>query len=290
MIISASRRCDIPAFYGEWMENRIREGYVLVANPRNTKQIKRVDLRPETVDAIVFWTKNPIPMLPRLDAFSAFAYEFQFTLTPYGVDIEPGLPSKQRILIPSFLRLSERIGPDRVIWRYDPILLNEKYTEDYHEEAFGRLALSLRNATKRVTISFIDTKYRSVTRNLNTLGLSEIDDAMRLRLAGKLAQIAFENHLIIEACAESSDLTAVGIRPAHCISAERIGGLVGHPLTVTRAKGQRPACGCCESIDIGTYNMCANGCRYCYANYAASVINANVQKHEPSSPIIIGTM
>lgn len=289
MIVSASRRCDIPACFAEWMENRVREGFVLVANPRNPRQVRRVELTPKSVDAFVFWTKNPAPMLDRLDAFRDFMYEFQFTLTPYGHEIEPGLPSKEKVIIPSFLQLADRIGPRRVIWRYDPIFLSEKYTEGFHEETFGHLARSLKDATDRVTISFIDTDYRGVKGNLDVLGLLTIDDMTRLRLAGKLARIAAEYDLIIDACAESSDLASVGVEPAHCISAERFEHLTGRPVRAARAKGQRPACGCSESTDIGAYNMCGNGCRYCYANYSPTRIAVNMRAHNPASPTILST-
>lgn len=288
MILSASRRCDIPAFFSEWMENRMREGFLLVANPRNSKQVRRVDVSPDEVDAIVFWTKNPTPMLERLDVFREYSYEFQFTLTPYGREIEPSLPPKEQVIIPSFLRLSDCVGIGRVIWRYDPILVSDKYTEDFHEDAFGQLARILCGATDRVTISFIDTDYRGVKGNLDALGLSPIDDTARLRLAGKLARIAAEYHLIIDACAESADLAAVGVEPAHCISAERIEKLTGSPVRAAKAKGQRPACGCLESIDIGAYNMCGNGCLYCYANYSTARISVNMRTHDPSSPLILG--
>jgi hypothetical protein len=270
------------------MENRVREGFLLVANPKNPKQVRRVDIRPDEIDAIVFWTKNPTPMMDRLDAFREYMYEFQFTLTPYGREIEPVLPSKEQVMIPSFLRLADHIGSKRVIWRYDPIFFSKKYTEDFHEDAFGRFAGSLHGATDRVTISFIDTEYRGVKGNLDALGLCPIDDMTRLRLAGKLARIAAEYQLIIEACAELSDLTGVGVEPAHCISAERIEKLTGRPIRAPKAKGQRPACGCSESLDIGAYNMCGNGCRYCYANYSPSRIAANMRAHDPSSPMIQG--
>ena len=126
MIISASRRTDIPAFYAEWFFNRIKEGYVLVRNPMNYHQVSKISLSPAVVDGIVFWTKNPLPMMTRLDELREYPYYFQFTLTPYGKEMEPGLPSKKAVLIPVFRELSRKLGPDRLVWRYDPILLNPR--------------------------------------------------------------------------------------------------------------------------------------------------------------------
>lgn len=138
MIISASRRTDIPAYYSEWLINRMREGFVYVKNPMNPNQISRIDLSYEVIDGIVFWTKNPLPMMKYIDVFKSIPYYFQFTLTSYSNDIETGLPSKNTVLIPTFIELSNTIGADRVIWRYDPIVLSEKYTVEYHIRYFEK--------------------------------------------------------------------------------------------------------------------------------------------------------
>ena len=140
MIISASRRTDIPAFYSEWFLNRIKEGFLDVRNPMNNRQVSRLPLSPELVDCIVFWTKNPIPMLPKLDGLRKYCYYFQFTLTGYGRDIETNLPDKRKELIPAFQELSDRIGPERVIWRYDPILVSDRYSAAYHIKAIAEIA------------------------------------------------------------------------------------------------------------------------------------------------------
>ena len=143
MIISASRRTDIPTYYSDWFFNRIKEGFVFVRNPMNAHQISRIDLRPDVVDGIVFWTKNPLPMLDRLDLLKEYTYYFQFTLTSYGEDVESNIPSKSNVIIPSFQRLSDKLGPERVIWRYDPIFLSQKYSIDYHIHYFEMLAIAV---------------------------------------------------------------------------------------------------------------------------------------------------
>ena len=137
MIISASRRTDLPACFSPWLCRRIREEYVLVRNPMNFHQISRISLSPSVVEGIVFWTKNPLPFMEHLTEFEKYNYYFQFTLTSYGKDVEPNLPDKRQVLIPTFQRLAEKIGQERVIWRYEPIFLNERYTADYQLKAFG---------------------------------------------------------------------------------------------------------------------------------------------------------
>ena len=133
MIISASRRTDIPSYYSEWFMNRIKEGFLYVRTPMNVHQVSKISLSPDVVDGIVFWTKNPAPMMDKLDLLSDYAYYFQFTVNSYARDIEPNIPNKNDTIIPLFKKLSNRIGKDRVIWRYDPILLTEKYTIEYQE-------------------------------------------------------------------------------------------------------------------------------------------------------------
>ena len=156
MIISASRRTDIPTYYSEWFINRVRDGYLYVRNPMNIHQISKITLSPNVIDGIVFWTKNPIPMMQYLDELNNYAYSFQFTVNAYGKDVEVNVPNKNDVIIPAFRKLSNRIGRDRVIWRYDPILLTEKYTMDYHVNYFNELAKRLSGYTHKCVISFVD--------------------------------------------------------------------------------------------------------------------------------------
>jgi len=288
MIISASRRTDIPTYYSEWFFNRIKDGFVYVRNPMNHHQISRISLSPDVVDCIVFWTKNPIPMIERLNELHSHMYYFQFTVTSYGKDVEPGILSKSEEILFAFKRLSEFVGADRVIWRYDPILINEKYTVDYHIHAFKKIADTLHDATRRVTISFIDEAYRGVKSNIKELALSAFTEAMQIGLSARLAQIAHNNGLAIDTCAEGLDLRKYGVEHARCIDGELMSRIIGFPLTVDKDKTQRLECGCATSIDIGAYNTCKNGCRYCYANYSRNTVAGNYAKHNPLSPLIFG--
>ena len=151
MIISASRRTDIPNYYSSWFLNRIREGFVLVRNPVNPHQVSRISLAPEAVDCIVFWTKNPEPMLERLGELKEYPFYFQFTLTPYGRDVEENVPHKKDRMIPVFKRLSQMIGGERVVWRYDPILFSGRYTPQYHLQVFKQIAEALRDTQINVS-------------------------------------------------------------------------------------------------------------------------------------------
>ena len=145
MILSVSRRTDIPNYYSEWFYNRIKEGYLYVRNPMNAHQISKIILSPEVVDCIVFWTKNPEPMFSRLDELEAYQYYFQFTLTGFGNDIECNVPHKKEHMIPVFQKLAKRIGKQKMIWRYDPIIFTDKYTPEYHLKAFRQIAEELKN-------------------------------------------------------------------------------------------------------------------------------------------------
>lgn len=287
MIISASRRTDIPTYYSEWFLNRIKEQYVLVRNPMNAHQISKISLNPDVVDGIVFWTKNPIPMLGKLDRLQDYMYYFQFTLNSYTQDIETHVPSKQIHIIPAFKMISDLIGPDCIIWRYDPILLNDTYTPEYHIRYFERIAKELSQYTKKCTISFIDL-YRNTSRNVSGLSLLEFPQEVQRSLAKNLAEIAHSYGLLIDTCAESIDLQEYGIEHARCIDDRLLSKLLGCPLDVGKDKNQRLECGCIESFDIGAYNTCRNGCKYCYANYSEKTVCSNSNKHNPNAPLLFG--
>lgn len=283
MIISASRRTDIPAFYSDWFYRRWREGFVYIRNPMNPQQISKVSLLPDVVDGIVFWTKNPEPMLNRLDELGEVPYYFQFTLNAYGTDVEPGVPPKGTVLVPAFVHLSKRVGRERVIWRYDPILLNEKYTTDYHLRYFERLADLLAASTRVCTISFIDF-YRNMQKPVKPLGIRMPSIEEMTDLAGRLSEIARMHDLEMQSCAEEIDLEMVGIQHGSCIDKALLEEVGGYRLEVKRDRNQRPACGCVESIDIGSYGCCHHGCLYCYARRDQGTPAA----YDPTSPLLCG--
>lgn len=289
MIISASRRTDIPNYYSDWFFNRIKEQYVLVRNPINMHWVSKISLLPEIVDCIVFWTKNPAPMLKRLNEIEDYHYYFQFTLNPYGHDVEVNLPSKNDGIIPAFQKLSDQIGPERVIWRYDPILLNEKYSIAYHFEYFNKIAFRLRAYTEKCIISYIDL-YKNSAKRLRGLGLYDMTAEKMMHLACGLSKIAKENNLKMETCCENVELEQYGIHHARCIDAKLIERIAGYKIDVAKDKNQRLECGCVSSIDIGMYNTCLNECRYCYANLSKNKISENFGAHNKNKPLLCGEL
>ena len=288
MIISASKRTDIPSYYGQWFVNRLRDGYVLVQNPYNRDRYSKAILIRECVDIIVFWTKNPKPFLKYLSEIDemGYPYYFQFTLTPYGREIEKGLPDKEE-LIEIFVAISDKIGKNRVVWRYDPIIIDDTYTLDYHREKFSYMAKKLSNSTNRCVISFVDS-YKNVTARMGKDPSYKMTENNILAIAKLLSNIAKENNIELFTCAEEICLEQFGIQHGACIDKKLIENILGQNINSRKGKNQRNTCLCVESIDIGTYNCCANGCNYCYALTNEKLALANMARHNPNSPILIG--
>ncbi len=289
MILSVSRRTDIPNYYSEWFYNRIRDGFVYARNPMNAHQVSKISLSPEVVDCIVFWTKNPKPMMDRLDELSAYNYYFQFTLTGYGKDMESNIPHKKEVMIPIFQELSRKVGSNKVIWRYDPIIFTSKYTSEYHLKAFEQIARAIKGYTKKCVISFVDT-YAKNKKNMQTHGAYEVSDAVLIDFSTEISRIAKENDIIVASCAESIDLSKCNIEHNCCIDKTLIESIIGCRLNVGKDKNQRAECGCVESVEIGTYNTCKNGCKYCYANYSPESVIKNCQNYDLNSPLLCGAI
>lgn len=289
MILSVSRRTDIPNYYSEWFYNRIKEGCVCVRNPMNVHQVSKIDISPELVDCIVFWTKNPEPMLERLDELSAYKYYFQFTLTGYGKDLECNVPHKKEKMIPIFQKLSEKIGWDKVIWRYDPIIFTKTYTLEYHLKAFKQIASALNGYTEKCVISFVDS-YVKNKKNMELIEAYDIEDSLLLDFVTKLNKIAGYNGITIGSCSESIDLTECGIVHNSCIDKELIERILGCKIKAEKDKNQRLDCGCVESVEIGTYNTCKNGCKYCYASFSQESVLKNYNKYDANSPLLCGIL
>lgn len=286
MIISASRRTDIPAFYSDWFFERIKEGFAETKNPFNPANVRKISLDPDDVDCIVFWTKNPKPMLSRLEELKDYEFYFQFTLNAYGQDIEKNVPSKNGEIISTFKELSEKIGKNRLVWRYDPILITEKYTADYHIKWFERLAEELNGFFDACVISFIDS-YAKTEKRFRDNGVRELAEGEIPYIAEAFSAVSRERGFKINTCAEKYDLSRFGIGHSSCIDKERIEALTGKKLEASKDKYQRKECGCCESTDIGAYNTCIHGCVYCYANGSEKTIEKNYAGHNSKSAVLI---
>jgi DNA repair photolyase len=275
MIISASRRCDIPRFRFDWFLQRLEAGYVDVTNPFNAAQVKRVSLRPEDVEALVFWTRDPRSLLAaELDRYPFYT---MITLTGYPEILEPNMPPPDEI-IRAMKAMSEKWGRKRVIWRYDPILFSSLTDTAFHCRNFARLAARLSGAVDRVIISVYD-EYAGAKRRLSALnGLVEVfphsTQDGRLppelkELVAELARIAAGAGMEMRSCAEAEDLSNLGVKPGACIDMELIRELLGHKYLLSQIrskdKNQRRNCLCVSSVDIGSYGSCQAGCVYCYA-------------------------
>jgi hypothetical protein len=286
VILSVSRRTDIPRFYSDWFFERMKEGFLYVRNPMNSRQISRIDLSPEEVELIVFWTKNPQPMFPHLLELKTIPFYIQFTLTGYGRDVEPGLPDKQE-LIRIFKDFSQVLGPDRMVWRYDPIFINHRYEEEYHLRAFGQIAKQLKGHTKKVVISFLDW-YGKTARNMRGIEVEEVTREGMLRISRAMADIAGSYGMRIEACAEAIDLSRSGVYPGSCIDPIMAERILGVPIKHKKDKNQRPECGCLESVEVGAYDTCLMGCRYCYANDSQISVERKTALYDIHSPLLCG--
>lgn len=273
MIISASRRTDIPAFYAEWLFESLKRGWLEVKNPFNPKQVKKVDLDLYKVDAIVFWTRYPKPLFKYLGEIDrrGYKYIFLFTITGYPDSLEPKAPIIQQS-IESFKRLSDTIGQQLVIWRYDPIVISNITDEFYHLSNFERLAESLSGYTNKVIISFLDF-YRKLRPRFKTLydqyGIKITDVTKEkdkaISIGRRLKEISDFYDMTIQSCAEEEFLKQSGVHPGACIDGNYLEKIFNKKIVIKKDPNQRKYCLCNQSVDIGQYNTCRFNCRYCYA-------------------------
>lgn len=294
-IISASRRTDIPAFFGEWFRRRVEEGFADRVNPFNAKQVKRISLLPEDVRCIVFWSKNPKPMLGHLPLLETkgLPYVFHYTLNDYPDWLEPGVPSVDS-RIDTFRRIADRIGPERIAWRYDPILVSSATPMDFHLERMERIAVRLEGSTSRLVFSLFDdyAKLNPLKVYMDNQGIAVNDPTapehgeLLSGLARGIRTIADRHGLEPETCAEKVELAEFGIPHGACIDGEWIGKLFGG-ASERKDPYQREECGCVASIDIGMYDTCRFGCTYCYAVRSPKAVETNLKRHDPKGAALL---
>lgn len=271
MIINASGRTDIVAYYMDWFVNRWNEGYFDVRNPFNPKLVSRIFV--SDVDMIVFCTKNPLPLLDTIHVFSV-PIQLQVTITGYFKDMEPQVPDKGEI-IACVQKLSSYLGKENVCVRYDPILLNSKYNVDYHVRAFNKLCAMLKGYVSKMIVSFVDD-YKNV-RN-NHLDYHEPSNEEYLKL-----KEAFEkNDMKIVSCMENK--YHIGDEKDCCISIKYAFERTGKLVKEWKARD----CHCVNMVDVGAYNSCLHGCKYCYANFDSKQIVSNYKMHDVNSSLLIG--
>lgn len=284
MIINTGQRTDIPAFYPKWLANRLKEGIVCVRNPFNHESVSRYRLSPETVDVIGFCSKNPAPFFKYMDLLKDYGQYWFVTITPYGKDIEPGVPDKHKI-IEDFKFLSTKVGLNCIGWRYDPIFIDDRYTVDYHLKAFENIASSLEGYVQTVVISFIDL-YEKVKRNFPEVRAVSGQD---MHFLGKeLIGIASKYGMVVKPCGEGQFLSEYGADCSGCMTIATYEKAIGKRLIVPNKKPSRKECACYLSGDIGAYDSCGHLCRYCYANNDIEAVKRNMKMHDPDSPFLIG--
>ena len=282
MILNVSSRTDIIAFYTPWFINRLKEGFVDVRNPFYKYNVSRIYF--SDVDAFVFCTKNPMPILPYLHLLKK-PILFHVTLTPYDRKVEPNVPKKSQV-IASIKKLSTVLGKENIYVRYDPIFINDTYTANYHIKVFAKLMEHLDGYVSHVIVSFLDN-YKNVQKNISVLKPKKITDDMYREIGLNFSKVAKEHNITIQTCCEEHNLIEYGFKKEDCISATLAYKLTGKTnFKYWKARGRN--CKCIEMVDIGAYNSCRHYCKYCYADYNEEEINKNVLEHDINSSLLLG--
>ena len=282
MILMVSGRCDIVAFYSKWFINRYKEGYVDVRNPFYPKMISRINF--DDVDLILFCTKNPLPIIPYLKEINK-PIVFHITLTPYLKDIEVNVIDKKKI-IEGIKEISKIIGIDNVYVRYDPILLNDKYTVEYHKKMFLRMCDALKGYVKHIIVSFVDD-YKNVRRNMASLKLRDFTESDYIEIGKSFSKSASSNGMTVQTCFEDINLVEYGFIKDDCLSHGLAFKLTGKTYKNWKARAGNK-CNCVAMTDIGVYNSCSHFCKYCYANFDEKQVKDNMKMHDPNSSLLIG--
>ncbi len=289
-IISASRRTDIPAFYNEWFINRIRAGFLKVIHPYSRKELT-ISLKPKDVICIVFWTKNFKPMFKYLNELEEknYFYLVHYTITGLGREFEPRVPEVEEA-IETFIRLSERIGSERIFWRFDPIIITNRIGEQETIKRFEAILKELKGYTRRVYFSFVQM-YARVKRRIKHYEKSTGDKVLepnlelKLKISHRLKKLAHRHKISLFACCEP-ELVGFGIEQAHCIDAGLISKLTGKTFSAPLSPS-RKFCGCYYSLDIGAYDTCPHLCWYCYANSHPKIVQKRFAQHSPKSEFLL---
>ncbi len=285
MIINTGGRTDTVQYYTQWLLRRFAEGYVLARNPLFPNKVTRYELDPSVVDCVVFCSKDYAPILPRLDEITRrFRTYFYYTITAYGRDVEPGVPGIGRSM-ETLIALSRQVGRQRVAWRYDPVLLTRTYTVERHLATFERMCAALAPHIDRCIFSFVEM-YRKVEENMpEIIPLSAEDmDA----LARGMGAIAAKYGVHLQTCGTDADYARFGIHSSGCMTLDILGRANGVAFRNLKHRGMRRGCHCIESRDIGAYDTCLNGCKYCYANRNPRRAFDNFKDHDPDSPLLLG--
>ena len=284
MILFASGRTDIPAFYSKWFINRVKAGFVDVRNPFNQNLVSRINF--SDVDLIMFCSKNPLPMIDKLKMLKVPVL-FHVTITPYSKDVEPNIPDK-RLIIEGVKKLSLVLGIDNVVLRYDPIFLSDKYNVDYHIRAFDKLCKNLNGYVNKIIVSFMD-EYKNVRINKDILKYRTFTREDYKKIGEAFSKSAMDNGMSVQTCFEDEDLTEYGFVKGECLSHELAYILTGKKFKSSNVRKEKK-CECVQMVDIGDYNSCMHMCKYCYANYDEKAVSSNFERHDDNSSLLIGSV
>lgn len=283
MILNTGGRTDTVNYFSEWLLNRFAAGYAYSRNPFHPDVVNRIDLNPKTIDVVEFCSKNYRPILSRLHEITErFNCHFHYTITAYDKDIEPNVPGIDES-IETLRDLSAQVGKEKIIWRYDPVLLTGKYTIERHFATFDYMAGRIAPYVSRCVFSFV-VWYKK----LHLPELQPISGQQKELIAKGLGEMAAKRHLYIQTCGTKESYEQYGIHHSGCMTRAVYEHSLGLHFKKVAERGNRPGCRCMESRGLGDYNTCLNGCRYCYANYDHEKARENYRLHDPESPLMIG--
>ena len=287
MIINTGSRTDTVQYYSDWLLKRFKEGFVYSRNPLFPNIVTRYELNPNILDCVVFCSKNYEPILDRLteitDKFNTY---FHYTITAYGRDIEPNVPTIDES-IETLIKLSKIVGKQRIAWRYDPILLTKKYTKQVHYNTFDYMSKRLSPHIDRCIFSFVDM-YKKLETNMPEIIILNNND--KIEIAKNIGSIAKKHNMIIQTCATIEDFKQFGILQSGCMTSEILGNANNITFKKVRHSGNSQGCKCIENRNIGDYDTCPNGCKYCYANKNPQIAQENYKKHNPNDLMILGNL
>lgn len=285
MILNTGARTDIAQYYSEWLFKRFEEGFVYTRNPLFPNKVTKYELSPDKIDLVLFCSKNYKPILPRLrEITDKYRTYFHYTITAYGSEIEPYVPSIDNS-IQTLINLANMVGKQRLTWRYDPILLTEKYTIDIHAKTFEYIASRVAPYINNCVFSFVEM-YKKLEKNMpEIIPFTENDKAIIAQILGDIAK---KYNISIQTCGTNGDFSKYGIKSSGCATLELLGKANGCEFKDIKHKGMREGCHCIESRDIGAYDTCLNGCKYCYANQNPQKAWEMNKLHNPNSPLLLG--
>jgi hypothetical protein len=287
VIVNVGGRTDIVNYYSEWLINRINAGFAYSRNPLFQNNVSKISLKPEDVDCLMFCSKNYKPMLKYMKEINEkYRIICHYTITAYGKDVEPNVPNIDES-IKTLIELSKIVGKEKVLWRYDPILLTEKYTVDKHLKTFECMSKQIAPYVQRCIFSFVEM-YKKLDYNMpEIIGFSDED---KIKILNGIGEISRKYNLYIQTCGTDENYERYGIHVSGCTTPEILEKANNVTYKNVKSKPIRKGCHCIPSRDIGAYDTCLNGCRYCYANKRPDLAKENVKLHDKNSPLLLGNI